>query len=307
MISILIPTYNRSEFLLKNLIALSVIIKQAGLVDNIEIIVSDNCSIDDTSEVVTNFAKDHQLKIKLFKQERNIGLEANALFVLEKGTEQYVMFLGDDDYISYDYLVECVRIIKADPDLYVIIPNFVPVSVNDEELGLPRDLIGGTTKYPPGFKALLINSYRGHQLSGLVLRREGLLDSYQRNKVHNIYLFIYFASAWCLKGNVYHVSHLPVRVTQPIKKKDWSYGGDGLINEVFDNYKRLHLNYFQRFAMEIKFMHRSPTRLSMYKAHGVKVWWKALRNITFAKNATVLFSVFFPLYVALNRARNVFK
>lgn len=296
MLSILIPTYNRSEFLLKNLNVLHDIIKRSGFSDEITIIISNNGSPDNTQEMIESFSQTHDITIRAFEQKENLGVKANVLFLLAQSNDEYIMFMGDDDYISYDYLVECVDIIRKDKSTYVIIPNFIPVSVNDEVLGPPRDKLEEAQSFKPGFKTLMKNSFKGHQLSGLTLKRAGLREVYLKNKVDNLYQFIYFTSIWCLKGTVYCVSNPPVRVTQPVKKKDWSYGEDGAINEIFDNYKKLPVSYFKRFLLELYFMHINAIRLSMYKTLGTKVYLKAFYKITFAKNATILFSTIFPVY-----------
>jgi len=311
MLSILIPTYNRSEFLLKNLNILFDIIKKAEFSDEITIIISNNGSPDDTQEVIENFSKTHDLNIVAYEQKENLGVKTNVLFLLEKCTDEYVMFLGDDDYISYEYLTECIDILRRDKSTYAIIPNFVPVSVDDEILGPPRDKLDPIKCFEPGFKTLLINSFKGHQLSGLTLKREGLREIYLEHKVDNLYQFIYFASIWCLKGTVYNLSNLPVKVTQPVKKKDWGYGDDGSVNEIFDNYKKLPINYFQRFVLELYFMHKNLIRLTMYKSQGTAKYLKAFYKISFAKNATTLFSIVYPFYVptrwAISSLKKVIK
>ncbi|MCO5948252.1 glycosyltransferase family 2 protein [Mucilaginibacter flavidus] len=299
LLSILLPTFNRDEFLLKNLHILYGIIKKADFLDNVDIIISNNCSTDNTKNIVRNFNDTHDITIHVFDQPVNIGLKANALFVLSKSEAEYVMYLGDDDYISYEYFIECIDILRKDKATYAIVPNYFPVSVADEVLGDPRDKMEVTCFYNPGFSAVVSNSYRGHQLSGIVLKREGLLDSYLMHKVDNIYLFIYMIGIWCLKGNVYRISSSPTRVTQPEKKKDWGYGNDGLMNEIFDNYKRLPVNYFKRYLLESKFFIVSYWRFTMYRQLGIKPFARAYINIAFAKNATTLFSIsFFPLLLA---------
>lgn len=296
LLSILIPTYNRDEFLLKNLNILYEIIKKANLLDSITIILSNNSSTDNTADIIKSFKDGHDARINIFEQENNIGLKANALFVLSKSEDEYVMYLGDDDYISYDYLVECINIISNNKSVYAIIPNYIPFSVSGELLGPARDEIKPIRFYKKGFSASLKNSYKGHQLSGLVLKREGLLDSYIKYNVDNIYLFIYFIAIWGLHGDIFHISNLPVHVTQPVKKKDWGYGDDGLMNEILDNFKKLPVSYFKRYLLESKFFIVAYWRFTMYRQLGIKAFFNAFVNIAFAKNATFLFSItFFPL------------
>ena len=90
-ISILIPTYNRSSYLKK---CLESIISQNH--DDIEIIISDNNSPDNTAEIVNQF---NDKRIKYYKNENNIGSNANFYKLIELATGEFIFFLTDDDYL----------------------------------------------------------------------------------------------------------------------------------------------------------------------------------------------------------------
>jgi glycosyltransferase involved in cell wall biosynthesis len=306
-LNIIIPTYNRAEFLIKNLEILEEIIERGQFSNEISIIISDNCSPDDTFQQVTAFKSRTRLNIDLYRQTENIGLKANVLFVLGKATAEYVMFLGDDDYISYEYLAECMLILHTDPTTTYIVPNYVPVSVEDKIVADSRDLIGPVKKMAAGPKAILKYAWKAHQMSGLIFKTEGLFDEYNRYKVDNLYPYIFFAGMCCLRGTTYHVSNFPVRVVQPVKKKDWGYGKDGLINDLFDNYKKLPISENLRFKSEASLMFIQYWRLTMYSVHGQNAFWNAAWHIAFAKNASVWFTLFFPVLLVLIKLRRKFE
>ncbi|MFA5284776.1 MAG: glycosyltransferase family 2 protein [Smithellaceae bacterium] len=92
-ISILIPTYNRAAFL-RN--ALDSIVAQNAR--DIECVISDNASSDDTAEIVKSFQKNHAY-IKYFRNEANLGFDSNILASLSRATGEYVWLFGDDDYM----------------------------------------------------------------------------------------------------------------------------------------------------------------------------------------------------------------
>ncbi|MFA5157481.1 MAG: glycosyltransferase family 2 protein [Candidatus Omnitrophota bacterium] len=92
-ISILIPTYNRAKFL-RN--ALDSIVAQDA--QDIECIISDNASNDDTAEIVRSFQKNHAY-IKYFRNETNLGFDSNILVSLSRAKGEYVWLFGDDDYM----------------------------------------------------------------------------------------------------------------------------------------------------------------------------------------------------------------
>jgi glycosyltransferase involved in cell wall biosynthesis len=61
-ISICIPQYNRVEYLIKNL---DIIEKQNHL--NFEVIISDDCSTDDTTERISEYKSRSSLNINYFR------------------------------------------------------------------------------------------------------------------------------------------------------------------------------------------------------------------------------------------------
>ena len=77
LVTIGIPTYNRADGYLKE--AIESVINQTY--SNLEIIISDNCSSDDTGLVVKSF-KDQ--RIHYYRHDENIGANNNFNFCLKK-------------------------------------------------------------------------------------------------------------------------------------------------------------------------------------------------------------------------------
>lgn len=82
LVSIGIPTYNRANSYLKQ--ALRSAVNQTY--KNLEIIVSDNCSSDDTESVVKEF---RDPRIRYFRQNKNLGAVPNCNFCLEQSQGKY--------------------------------------------------------------------------------------------------------------------------------------------------------------------------------------------------------------------------
>ncbi len=296
ILSILIPTYNRSIYLEKNLKILKNHIDKLKESRNIEIVISNNCSPDDTNEMIKDFIENNPtLNINYFLQQENIGLEKNALAVLKQGKGEYVMYLGDDDYIDISYLKGVIQEIKNHKEVHCIIPSIVAVNLAGKQIKGGRDLKKSSTSYNAGFKNCLENSWRGHQLSGLVLKRENLYQTYIDRKVENIYLFIFFVAYSCLNGETYHFTDYPVKVTAASQEnKDWNYGKDGLLNEIFDNFNKLPVNYFRKSILQLHFFKKQSWRLWGYRKKNLKEFIKAFFLVWFAPNGTFIFKVFFP-------------
>jgi len=102
LVTIGIPTYNRANA------TLSLALKSACNQDypNLEIIVSDNCSVDNTEEIVKSF-KDKT--IKYIRQKTNIGPNNNYNACLNAAKGDYFILLHDDDLIDDDFVSTCLK------------------------------------------------------------------------------------------------------------------------------------------------------------------------------------------------------
>ena len=310
-LEILIPTYNRVKDLEKNLKILKDYIIKNKFLSEIRIIISDNNSTDSTEKMILELKKDEVLNklIKYNKQIENIGLEKNALDILSKSEAEYIMYLGDDDYIEQEYLEKVMSILENESDIGVILPSFVAILPDGTSLNSGRDLGMESKKYKKGFNNCLINSWRGHQLSGVVLKRENLLEKYKENKVSNIYPFIYFTSINCLNYDTYHITEFPVKVTQPGQQnKDWGYKDDGLISEIFDNYKKLsEINLLKRFLLEMMLLKEQNWRYLMYKLKSPLVVIKIIKNKKTSVPTKIVFPLFFLGIFSLKLLKKGFK
>lgn len=98
-LSILIPTYNRSKSLKKTLTALVGQVEKITS-DEVELIVSDNDSTDDTKSVVEAFIDEFKsVRLIYFKNVKNIGFDANVNEAISHASGEYSWLLSDDDEI----------------------------------------------------------------------------------------------------------------------------------------------------------------------------------------------------------------
>lgn len=117
LLSIAIPTYNRSKFLDQNLTQLKKELT-TELSESVEILVSDNCSTDDTSEVINRFQQEGMI-IQYYKNNENLGWGRNFIQCFENSKGKYVLLLGDDDLI-YDGVLKYIISILKSSDLGVL-------------------------------------------------------------------------------------------------------------------------------------------------------------------------------------------
>ena len=106
-ISVVIPTYNRSE-LLNNSIK-SVLSQTFG---DFELIVIDDCSTDNTPSVLGSFLDE---RLKVIRNNRNMGISAVRNIGVTSSQGKYIAFLDDDDEWQPDKLEKQMNIMENGP------------------------------------------------------------------------------------------------------------------------------------------------------------------------------------------------
>ncbi|MEO8236795.1 MAG: glycosyltransferase family 2 protein [Flavobacterium sp.] len=101
VLSFCISTYNRADKIFK---LINDILKYKG--DNIEVIVSDNSSTDDT---ILELSKIQDDRFRFFVNSPNIGAIPNYMKAISEGTGEYVFFSTDKDSINASGIYELIN------------------------------------------------------------------------------------------------------------------------------------------------------------------------------------------------------
>lgn len=109
LISVCIITFNHEKFISECLIG---VFKQDY--PNIEVVISNDFSSDNTHQIILKLISDpilqNRFKIKYFNQEVNLGINPNLRFALEKCTGDYIAVCeGDDYWLSTDKLTKQIN------------------------------------------------------------------------------------------------------------------------------------------------------------------------------------------------------
>lgn len=97
LLTVAVPTYNRASFLAELLETLLPQFSGLGA-DAAELLISDNCSEDETQATVESF-RARGLPYRYLRNAQNIGADGNFLQCVEQARGQYVWVLGDDDLL----------------------------------------------------------------------------------------------------------------------------------------------------------------------------------------------------------------
>ena len=110
LVSVGLPVYDRPRLLCR---ALECLAKQTY--QNLEIIISDDCSSgEETRKVVQEFMEKDP-RIQYYRQGKNLGPVLNHRFVFEKATGEYFFWASEDDEWSEKYIEIGVRTLSANP------------------------------------------------------------------------------------------------------------------------------------------------------------------------------------------------
>lgn len=128
MVSIGIPTYNHGKFLSQ---CLRTIVAQTY--KNIEIIISNNASDDNTRAICKQFAKKDK-RIRYFEQKKNIGAGNNFNLVFSKAHGKYFMWAASDDLFHKDYVKSILSELVKNPNASLGVSNMTYFKNKQKEL-----------------------------------------------------------------------------------------------------------------------------------------------------------------------------
>lgn len=152
MITTIIPTYRRPQRL-RRAIASAL----AQTYPNIQVLVYDNASGDDTAEVVAEFARQDP-RVRYVCHPENIGARANFGYGLDEVATPYFSFLSDDDVLLPDFYATAVQKLEAQPD--AAFWGGTTIVMTDD--GTIRDATDWPEAYyaaPDGLLAMIANNY----------------------------------------------------------------------------------------------------------------------------------------------------
>ena len=127
LVSIGVPFFNNSKTIAK-------------LIENLldqdyqhtEIILSDNCSTDDSKVKIQKFLSNK--KIRYFRNDTNMGAIFNHNVLIDYAKGKYFMWAHTDDLISKNYINDAVSILENDNDISSVIGKMTFFETNKTQI-----------------------------------------------------------------------------------------------------------------------------------------------------------------------------
>jgi len=122
--SVTIPLFNHARFIGRTIE--SVLNQQLRELD---IVVVDDCSTDDSFEVASQYASDP--RVRCVRNEKNLGVAGNWNRCIELARGPLVMVFGSDDLLDPDYLAEADRIFEQHPQVGLVYSPVRTIDASD--------------------------------------------------------------------------------------------------------------------------------------------------------------------------------
>ena len=152
-LSIGLPVYNGDRYLAKSLNALL-----GQSYEDFELVISDNASTDDTSEICRDY-ESQDARIRYCRQPRNIGSSPNHNFVVEAARGELFKWASYDDLYARELLERCVDALDEHPDAVLAHSWTANIDETDAVFAAPEyPLTTDAPTAPERFRSILFGS-----------------------------------------------------------------------------------------------------------------------------------------------------
>jgi glycosyltransferase involved in cell wall biosynthesis len=232
LVTVHMCTYDRADFISKALESV-----QSQTYDNLEILVLDDNSSDNTAEIVRNYSQSDS-RIKYHKNESNVGITTNRNRALSLSNGKYIAVLDSDDYwIDENKIEDQVKFLESNPDFAVIGSYAKFVNEKDEEVFTYKP----ETKHDAIIKKILIKNQLVH--SSVLIREEAFEKYPQQFSIWEDY------ALWLEIGKKWKIANLPITTTAHKKhssniSKTKKLKNTKTLDQIIKNYKKDYPNYY---------------------------------------------------------------
>jgi len=218
-LSVCIQTYNRASLIERALKSVQEI-QDTGI--EVEAVISDDASTDDTGLVVSHLSKNYPF-IRYYKNSRNYDVYDNVGLAVRRARGDYIVLLCDDDTLISSEFPSIISMLDHRPDIAMIASNFhlkydrsgkeVCIPSNIETEDNPNDL---SLIEKGSFAKLLDLFLGGTYFPEVVLLRRSVIDSMVGGLSDTGYILHHFAAQSLKWGHIwnrqrpFYCNHNPV-------------------------------------------------------------------------------------------------
>ena len=223
LISVCIPQYNRSKYLLAVLESIRVQDYR-----DVEVVISDDCSTDDSLEVVPQYIAEVEgtthVRFNYIRQAKNLGYDGNLRAALNAGAGEYLFVLGNDDALpEKDTLSKLARILERLDYPDVSFTNFHLFDQPDE-----IERRAKTTAVLGSGPEVALQTFRSFSFVGGLIIKRATFQQHNTDKYDgSVYVQIYLAARTIAAGGTV------AAISESLVAKDVTFPGE-LVNSYLD-------------------------------------------------------------------------
>lgn len=115
IVTVIVPAYNHQEWVKESILS---VINQTYGYENIQLIVTDDCSTDNTPKILKDLAEIYDFDLILHQRNNGICSTLNEMISLSKG--KYITSIASDDIMFVDKIEKQINILNEHPDIDIL-------------------------------------------------------------------------------------------------------------------------------------------------------------------------------------------
>lgn len=130
LVTVAVPAYNHEAWVEETILS---IVNQTYGYENIQLIVTDDCSTDRTPAILQKLADKYNFELILNKQNMGICLTINNMIKLTEG--KYYIGIASDDIMFLDRIERQVEILTKNPEIDILAGRSIVIDSEGKEIG----------------------------------------------------------------------------------------------------------------------------------------------------------------------------
>ena len=171
LVTVGLPVRNGSKFIAQ---AVESVLHQTYR--NLELVISDNASSDNTGDIVQSYAR-RDSRVRYYRLDHDVGMAANFNRLVGLASGEYFKWICHDDYISTEFIAACITPLLETPRAITVIPSVAVVDAFGRGIrSLPDVVVPNYRPSSPSerHRAVISQCLREQRLGGTRRLFEGL-------------------------------------------------------------------------------------------------------------------------------------
>lgn len=129
LVSVMVPVYFGEKYVVDCLESI-----RNQTYPNIELLISDDCSMDESFEVINDWVRIHKerfVRCEVSRHDQNVGISKNYNYLLKKAKGKYLKSIAYDDLFMEDAIEKEVGFLKDNPDDVAVYANAYIIKADD--------------------------------------------------------------------------------------------------------------------------------------------------------------------------------